>query len=392
MQKYDVHICLISDQAAPNLLPVLDDDFKPKEAIFVVTERMKEKAAFLAETFQKKNIKVRTVTLKDEFNFGEMEEDFFRLAEELSEQNIALNVTGATKLISIAAENAFAALGAPIFYVDTDNKRIVFISKDENGQWQQDRALNTNINLDIYLSSYGAAIRHKSQPEKRQKYLDSVTPWVKKYQDYKTEIPNINGLAASSVQNGYKSDFKKVYKSQKLDEMLRGLDYAQLVDYSGSTVNFLNKEKFAFLSGGWLEDFVYDQIKDLPKIDDIACGAEVANSAFQKDKNEFQKQNLGNMNEFDVVFMANNKLHIIECKTLLMDKGNKAGGVKPEEILYKLETLKDYGGFMSKKCLVTYFPVPEAVANRAKFYKIELIQAEQIARVREHISNWIGKR
>ena len=276
--------------------------------------------------------------------------------------------------------------------MDTDNKRIVFISKDENNEWKKDRVLNTHINLDIYLSSYGAEVRKKEEPENRRKYIDSVMPWLKKYNDYKNEIPNINKLALSSQQNGYKADFKKLHKTRKLNEILIALDYAKLINYQEDEVNFLKRENFIFLSGGWLEDFVYLQIKDLPKIDDIACGAEVANSAFKKEKNEFQKQNLGHMNEFDIVFMANNKLHIVECKTLLMNKGNKSGGIKPEDILYKLETLKDYGGFMTKKCLVTYFPVSDAVANRAKFYNIELIQAERIFHVRDHISNWIGKK
>ena len=44
MQKYDIHVCLISAQAAPNLLPVLDDNFKPKKAIFIVSEIMKGKS------------------------------------------------------------------------------------------------------------------------------------------------------------------------------------------------------------------------------------------------------------------------------------------------------------------------------------------------------------
>ena len=27
MQKYDIHVCLVSAQAAPNLLPILDSEF-----------------------------------------------------------------------------------------------------------------------------------------------------------------------------------------------------------------------------------------------------------------------------------------------------------------------------------------------------------------------------
>ena len=287
MQKYDIHVCLISEQAAPNLLPASYADFKPKEAIFLVSRKMKSKGEYLSNTFKKLNIKVTIQELTDEFNFGVMEDEIYSLVEKYEEQSIALNVTGGTKLMSIAAENAFTAGDKPIFYVNTDNKRIVFISKDENNEWKKDRVLNTHINLDIYLSSYGAEVRKKEEPENRRKYIDSVMPWLKKYNDYKNEIPNINKLALSSQQNGYKADFKKLHKTRKLNEILIALDYAKLINYQEDEVNFLKRENFIFLSGGWLEDFVYLQIKDLPKIDDIACGAEVANSAFKKEKNEF---------------------------------------------------------------------------------------------------------
>ena len=46
MQKYDIHVCLVSAQAAPNLLPILDSEFKPQRAVFVVSTKneIKEKA------------------------------------------------------------------------------------------------------------------------------------------------------------------------------------------------------------------------------------------------------------------------------------------------------------------------------------------------------------
>ena len=55
--KYDVHFCLISDQAAPSLLPILDPDFKPKEAVFLVSDKMKSNAEALEKVFKEKSIK-----------------------------------------------------------------------------------------------------------------------------------------------------------------------------------------------------------------------------------------------------------------------------------------------------------------------------------------------
>lgn len=98
--------------------------------------------------------------------------------------------------------------------------------------------------------------------------------------------------------------------------------------------------------------------------------------------------NKGHKNEFDVAFMAKNKLHIIECKTMIMDREE---GIKAEDILYKLETLKDYGGLLAKKCLVSYFEVPKYVKNRASFLNIEIIHGEDVQRLKLKIQEWVGR-
>lgn len=185
-------------------------------------------------------------------------------------------------------------------------------------------------------------------------------------------------------------DYTKVNpKINKIDELFLGLDYQDLINYDGQQINFKNKEIKTFLNGGWLEDYTYFQLKEISNIEDLACGVDVANPKFKLGKNEYSSENKGNKNEFDIVFMAKNKLHIIECKTQLMDK---SGGIKAEDILYKLETLKDYGGLMTKKCLVSYFEVPEPVKNRASFLNIEIIQGKDLQRLKSKIQEWIGKR
>ena len=390
MQKYDIHVCLISAQAAPNLLPILDSDFKPKKAIFLVSKTMKQRAEYLAKTFEKLNVKVKLKNISDEFNFGLMEEEIFKLVEEYENESIALNVTGGTKLMSIAAENAFSALGKPIFYIDTDSNHILFISKNEEQKWLPNLEMKAKNKIDIYLSAYGSTVLSTQNPIEREKYLPAIEPFIKNYDNYTQVIPLLNLHATLSQSNGYKSEYTKDNKKiGKLDELLLGLDYQGLLNYDGQTIDFKNREIKTFLNGGWLEDYTYFQLKEIANIEDIACGADVANPKFKLGKNEYSSENKGNKNEFDIVFMAKNKLHIIECKTQLMDKN---GGIKADDILYKLETLKDYGGLMTKKCLVSYFEVPEQVKNRANFLNIEIIQGKDLQRLKSKIQEWIGKR
>ena len=390
MQKYDIHVCLVSAQAAPNLLPILDSEFKPKKTIFLVSKAMKQRAEYLAKTFEKLNVKVKLKNISDEFNFGLMEEEIFKLVEEYENESIALNVTGGTKLMSIAAENAFSALGKPIFYIDTDSNHILFISKNEEQKWLPNLEMKAKNKIDIYLSAYGSTVLSTQNPIEREKYLPAIEPFIKNYDNYTQVIPLLNLHTTLSQSNGYKSEYTKDNKKiGKLDELLLGLDYQGLLNYDGQTIDFKNREIKTFLNGGWLEDYTYFQLKEIANIEDIACGADVANPKFKLGKNEYSSENKGNKNEFDIVFMAKNKLHIIECKTQLMDKN---GGIKADDILYKLETLKDYGGLMTKKCLVSYFEVPEQVKNRANFLNIEIIQGKDLQRLKSKIQEWIGKR
>lgn len=394
MQKYDIHVCLVSGQAAPNLLPVLDENFKPKQVILLTSQKMKNASEHLAKVLEKKQIKAKIELLKDEFNFGEMEEQIIHLAEAFDEQSIAVNITGGTKLMSIATQSAFSLIGKPIFYVDTDTNRILFISKDENGCYIPSVEMNVKNDLDTYLSAYGGEVLSRGNFQTTEKYLPIVSSFIKQYDNYEAGIPLLNVFGHSSKSKEYKYVLNREDKYHKrwgyINKILSELHSADVIDYQGDEVNFRNYNIFSLLTGGWLEDYAYSEIKSIKHIQDIAINVNVANAKYQKNKSENSPENKGNKNEFDIAFLAKNKLHIVECKTQLMDK-HHADGAKADDILYKLETIKDYGGFMTKKCLVSYFEVSEAVKNRAKSLNIEIIQGKDIQRLKTKIQEWIAK-
>ena len=385
--KYDVHFCLISDQAAPSLLPILDPDFKPKEAVFLVSDKMKSNAEALEKVFKEKNIKVTLVSIENIYDFQEMENCFIELIDQFDGKDIALNVTGGTKLMAIVAQNTFAMGGKPIFYVDSDNNQILFISRDEKGQSIPNKMLNCQIDLKTYLSAYGMVYKSAKQPMTSEQLITNLEPFIKQYDKYKDDIPLLNSYAAESQKSGFKVDFKH-HKVKSFVTLLEELHHKNLLDFDRHRIDFRDTVHKDLLNGVWLEEITYKAIENIKSIQDKALSLEVGNSSYDQSKHQYALKNQGNQNEFDIAFMAKNRLHIIECKTQLM---NKEGGIKSEEILYKLEALKNYGGLMTKKCLVSYFEVPESVKNRAKELHIEIIQGKDLQRLREKISNWIGK-
>lgn len=387
-QQYDIHFCLISDQAAANLLPILDTQFKPKKAIFIVSEKMKEKAKYLAETFERKGVKVIQSKLDNELDFEQMEQQLIDLISQYEDENIALNVTGGTKLMAISAQQVFSMADKPIFYLDTDNNRIIFISKDEQHQIIPSKELNAKTELDIYLSAYGFKLINK-KTKTNDAFSHLAEGFVKFYDECKNDIPLLNKYASLCDKGNLKVELdNKESRISSFTDLLEDLSDSGIIKYHHNQIDFKENENKDFLNGIWLEEYVYQAIKDLKNIDDIAFSVDIGNHKYQLNKNEYSQENKGNKNEFDIAFIAKNKLHIIECKTQKLEKKE----IKAEDILYKLETLKDYGGLFTKKCLVSYYPIPDAVHNRAKELKIEIIQAKDIQRLKIKIQDWIAKK
>ena len=85
----------------------------------------------------------------------------------------------------------------------------------------------------------------------------------------------------------------------------------------------LSKEEIGYLTGGWFEEFCYFKIKELVPVDEIGVGVHVTRGDTSHD------------NELDVVFIRDNQLRVIECKS----------GISSQklfnEIVYKATALKE---------------------------------------------------
>ena len=111
MPNPSIHILLVSAQAAPNLLPALDPELKPAETILLVTAKMAGRAAALESVLCHAAVKVSHVTLDDEHDYAAVEKVLLDLAAKRDGEDIALNVTGGTKLMALAAQSVAQVAG-----------------------------------------------------------------------------------------------------------------------------------------------------------------------------------------------------------------------------------------------------------------------------------------
>jgi len=382
MQKYDIHVCIISSEAAANLLPILDEKFLPNKAIFLVSKEMKEEAEYLEKVFNLKGVDVIIEYLSNVYDFRVCNIEITEIAKKYQKENIALNVTGGNKLLSIAAYQAFSLYEKNIFYVDTKNKKITFLTKDDSGGFIKDLILDSKGQIDLYLAAYGIK-SIQDDYEVNNKYLNEMVDcFITSFDKYNQFLPKINTYA-SHIEN---------FKSKLTDEDLDNEDFNYLlmrlknvnkgkgiIGYQDGVIDFRDPKTRFFMNGGWLEDFIYKKLQDIKFVSDVRCGLKVDNDLENQNDEIFD-------NELDVAFIANNKLHIIECKAgkMTVDIGNKA--------IDKLNNLKRYGGVMTKACFISYSDVPTKVKKKAKSMNIEIISGRALKKSKDILEAWIIKR
>jgi len=152
-----------------------------------------------------------------------------------------------------------------------------------------------------------------------------------------------------------------------------GLAYAQ----NGQLV-FLDETARFFANGGWLEQYVYATVDSLrqriPAIQDNVQGLVVERGEQVR-------------NEVDVAFLADNKLHVIECKAKRFKKGNSTTGA---EALYKMDTVTAMmGGMQARAMLVSYKPMREVDLRRAKEMGIEVLQEKELQDLQGQLEKWV---
>ncbi|MBC6907364.1 DUF1887 family protein [Saccharophagus sp. K07] len=375
---FKTHLCMVSAQAAPNLLPLLDDQFKPQEVILLVTDAMREKAKYLQEAIQPLGIKVMQHPFSATGNFHSMQQQLEDLLKPFAPGEIALNVTGGTKWMAITAQEVFRFNNRPVFYVDIDSGQLLFLDDSS-----QAHTLSAKIKLENYLRAYGYKIlsNHKQakgltaeQRELCQSLVTNITEWG-------AALGQLNRLAHMAENNSnLTASLTALEKADPhLPHLLKECEAANILTFTptNNSLRFSSDEARFFANGGWLEEYINSRINELK-----SEGLLQDNSHLNL---KIASQNA--TNEVDVAFMANNRLHIIECKTRRLT-GQFAGSAGTES-LYKLDSIRDLGGLGTKSMLVSYRPLGNADAQRAQDLRIRVVQGEGIQRIKETIRRWI---
>jgi hypothetical protein len=164
-----VQVCLVSDQAAANLLPALDPALKPREVVLLVSGKMQRRADALEAVLREAGVGVSRVDLADEHDYARLEVALLEVASERDGQSIALNVTGGTKLMALAAQAVAVAANWAVFYVDVDTDEVIWLAPIPHRQ-----PLQQQLRLPHYLGGYGFSLDDGIQRPRREQHHDDL--------------------------------------------------------------------------------------------------------------------------------------------------------------------------------------------------------------------------
>ncbi|AIL32868.1 hypothetical protein IX83_05640 [Basilea psittacipulmonis DSM 24701] len=383
----DTHFCLVSQEAAANLLPLLDSSFKPTNVVLLASEKMKSKAENLKKALEKHRIvaNVKIEPFSDGLSIAEMSKRLYDIMGNYKEKNIALNATGGTKLMSILANNVFTGFDKPVFYLDSSNGEVIFLNHPDTKEPFVHK-LKTKVELPLYFESYGLTyIDDEKKKASSYKFIDLL---IKEYRKYQDTVRTLNYYASKA--QGFKASLQSQDKKGVFADLLNTLVEDGLIRFDGHVIDFKNHKNCEYLKGMWFEERCYTAVKELQdtqkneKIQDLRLNVEIGSISY--DETQKKHMNAGKNNELDVVFLAHNFVHLIECKTADAKSENS------QDFLYKLEALRNCGGSFTRNCLISYYPVNENVKKRAKDMRIKVIDGEHIMNMRNEIKNWIDSK
>ena len=269
------------------------------------------------------------------------------------DDEIVVNLTGGTKLMSIAAYQIFSGYGFRCFYQNLNPNQLI---------WLDDESIisdiGTKISLERYLKSYQFDVVKKQKlnevHQSYKKYTKLIYQELSKAGRWQQTCQLISKLNAHTAKPQL-SDLKNFTLDYDEESFLTHLSYeTDLFELTAKSIEWQTEQDRAFIAGGWLE-YLTASLLVAENIRDISLSVEIAKST--------QRVHAKTHQEIDVMAMQQQQLLIIECKTV-----NWKNATQASEAIYKLSALRDIGGLNTKAVFVSLYDLPAKVSRLPLIY------------------------
>ncbi|TVL99181.1 MAG: hypothetical protein CV087_18930 [Candidatus Brocadia sp. WS118] len=399
MNMKRILVSLISEHTIPNVL--ITAHYKPDILWFISTEKSERerRTECIENTLRLKGLLPPAQGVEkiivDQDSLTDCDQKIKSLIGRIdSEVEYILNMTGGNKVMAIAAYETFKASGQKITICYVPLGRNEFIQIIPEIKPLKSCEIKERLNLEEYLSSYGFRIKNKAKlEEKKSASLSNreTTYWL---MDNYEQIKGVLGFFYKHLKDKRKENNYQL--SATFDRDLVSIERKMLVTYGFEIKDRLisknlAKGEMAYLTGGWFEEYVFNEVFDLVHegiLGDAMPGIEI--------------ENLGKVpNEFDIAFVRKNIFYYIECKTLLVSNTQKSKQVAcptcgrtqddfgekdiVRDEVYKKRAISTSLGKCETMICTTLNQISESILTRAQDYGIEILTIEQVRNLKDRL-------
>lgn len=370
------HVALVSHHPMPTLGPLLDPSLGCQKAILVAGRERAAYADHQAAVLERHGMPVRVETVRDAYDLDTLREDLALMLP--TEEPVAINVTGGSKLMSIAAHLTAEQFGHAAYYIHLHEDSVRWLNRDWAPHPVADR-----IRLKDYLLAIGLEADHPGHKPfhgdihglaeeiaHNERLHRQVVEFVRLFKQP-------NGQAAGS----YRFNRRQRKRLGHLEAELRATGLGRWEDPAAdqSRFRFTHEQGMNFVDGTWLEFYAEACVTRLASqsalLHDVARGLLV-------------RKRSGDLidpitNELDVTFLFDNALYLIECKSGKQDR--------IVNDLHRLETLRDQlGGIRGRALLLALQPPGAGNQRRAAAMGIHLcVGYEALGQLEGLIADWL---
>ncbi|NOH61817.1 DUF1887 family protein [Vibrio sp. RE88] len=374
-----VHVGIIDQDPIRLVTPLLDNRTVSDHIVFIGVKGQKDMYHRLHSVLAKRDITSEFFEIPNVANTSRIKRAVGILADDLNArgEDVKLNASCGLRHRLLSVYEVFRTFHWPIFVVEPNSDRLCWLYPDG----KEDTQVEDRITIDDYLTVFGARGEFNDQqlpPQLDQKLYELGERWASNALELGPGLATLNYLA-TTCRKEQKLDVALSEKQQgyrELNMLLSDLVEAEIATYENGVLTFADEDARRFSNGEWLETLVHSTVrqiqKDMPTIQDHSLNVQVYRQLGDREVR----------NELDVASVANNKLHIIECKT----KGMRDDG---DDTLYKLESLRDLlGGLQARAMLVSFRPLRYNDITRAEDLGLALIGPDELKDLKTHLTNW----
>ncbi len=386
LKQYCTHIVFADREMTPNLAPILDERLTVKRVLIIYSENLLENAQRLKKIYNAHRIKADIYLIEPAFEIPSIVNDLQLLVQEIPYETLSINLSCANKLYTLGAFKAFENTPVGLYYL-LPNDQFKWIQPSGLPEFN----IAENMQLEEFLHAHGIEYSYPvkltpSQASFANSLVNAIQKIIlqqhalKTYQHFSTRFAR--GKSVKLIKNNehyYLNDIHNTHSRLKADLLLGFL--RKLHNQNVLHLKFENHEiyplpeqdswKRTFFEGGWLEYYAYRTLLELKteveKIKEVAFGVKL------------QRQNA--YDEADVLFLANNQLFVVECKT-----GNN---VNINLHLQRLDSLRNRLGGTTAHSLLITTEVIGANLPKANLLNVGVIDGHKLSHLKHHLHEWI---